>query len=101
MANYAKCVLQIPLCELETEKSQLEDTLLRALMMRSISKKMTGSGFDTDEYYKRAQADLLKSSMKLFEVNAITFNHLGDARIFAFASNAITDTFECIMEVAY
>lgn len=53
---------------METEKSQLEDTLLRSMMQNAISKKMDKKGVDVEDYRDIAEKSILENLMKLFAV---------------------------------
>lgn len=62
------CMVKIPLCESDTQKTQLEDEVLRSLMTTAVSKKMDSKGFDTEDYKTKAREGLVKSILNLFDV---------------------------------
>jgi hypothetical protein len=53
---------------MDTEKSQLEDNLLRSILQNSVTKKMDNKGFDMEEYKDKAEKDIKENLMKLFAV---------------------------------
>lgn len=59
----------MPFCELETEKSRLEDRLHRSLMLDALSKKMDKKNYEVDEYKSRAEKELKESLFNLFVVS--------------------------------
>jgi chromosome transmission fidelity protein 4 len=61
-------VQQLPLCEMETEKSQLEDILLRSMMQNALAKKMDKKGADMEDYRFKADKDMKENLMKLFAI---------------------------------
>jgi hypothetical protein len=54
---------------METEKSQLEDGLLRSLMLTAVTKKMDKKGFDVEDYKDSAEKIVKENLMKLFAVS--------------------------------
>lgn len=62
---------QLPLCDMDTEKSQLEDLLLRSLMQNALAKKLDKKGVDVEQYREKADKDIKQNLMKLFAVRAV------------------------------
>ena len=59
---------KIPLCEMETEKSQLEDTVLRSFNLSATTKRMEKKGYDVEEFQEQAEAKTKEALFKLFTV---------------------------------
>ncbi|CAG7825087.1 unnamed protein product [Allacma fusca] len=68
---------KIPLCEMDTEKSQLEDVMLQNLLLISTTKRMERKGFDVEE--SRDEADG-KTKETLFKLFAMSCTHNRDLR---------------------
>jgi hypothetical protein len=54
---------------MDTEKSQLEDVLLRSYLLGTITKKMDKKGFDIDEYKEKAEKDIRGTLGSLYAVS--------------------------------
>jgi len=54
---------------METEKSQLEDVMLRSMILQSVTKKMDAKGYDVDEFKDKGERDIKEALMKLFAVS--------------------------------
>lgn len=65
--------LQIPLCEIQTQKGQYEENYLRNRFAESLLKRLSLDGYDIDNALTSAEKSIVNSLLKLFAVSAFEF----------------------------
>lgn len=61
--------LQIPLCEIQTQKSKYEESYLRNRLAVSLLKRLSLDGYDIDDALNAAKKSVIYSLLKLFAVS--------------------------------
>jgi len=54
---------------MDTEKSGLEDQMLKAFLLKTLSKKMDKNGHDVDEFMEKADKEIRDTLMRLYVVS--------------------------------
>ena len=71
--------LQVPLCELFTNKAKIEEEAIRSRWLGSLLKRLSTDGYDVDAALEDADKRVVNSLIKLFAVSRWVFGiHVRD-----------------------